>query len=260
MTRPGAKVLGTFIDALDWEGALDRIFRWAARQESRSVCCCNVHSAVTATREPKFMAALAAADMTTADGAPMAWMMRRLGFPEQGRIDGPDLMWNCCAAAAAQGRAIFLYGSSLETLAALQTRLRAAFPGLVIAGTCSPPYRPLTPQEDAQTVDAIKASGAGVVFVSLGCPKQELWLADHRDRIPAVLIGVGAAFDYHSGALRRAPVWVRKAGLEWFFRLAVEPRRLWKRYLVTNSIFLLGAARQLLGRTGRSTTAGVPPK
>jgi N-acetylglucosaminyldiphosphoundecaprenol N-acetyl-beta-D-mannosaminyltransferase len=246
MKRAGAAVLGTFVDALDWQGVMDRISGWAARRESRCVCCANVHSVVTAARDADFKDALAVADMTTADGAPIAWMLRRLGFPHQERINGPDLMWKYCAAAATNGSSIFLYGSSAETLAVLQNRLLAAFPGLGILGTLSPPYRPLTPEEDLHIVNTINASDAGVVFVSLGCPKQELWMAGHRGRIRAVMIGVGAAFDYHGGTLRRAPVWIRNAGLEWLYRLGAEPRRLWKRYLVTNTLFVLGAIRQLI--------------
>lgn len=247
--RPGATVLGTFVDALDWQQTLKRISGWAAQRESRCVCCCNVHSVITATRNPKFQEVIAAADMATVDGAPIAWMLRRLGFPEQERINGPDLMWKYCEATATLGGSIFLYGSSVETLSALQGRLMAAFPGLVIAGTFSPPYRSLTPEEDARIIDAINASGASMVFVSLGCPKQELWMAEHRGLIRAVMIGVGAAFDYHGGTLTRAPAWIRNAGFEWIYRLGAEPRRLWKRYLITNSLFLLGAARQLTGRS-----------
>lgn len=246
MKRAGAEVLGTFVDALDWQGVMDRVSGWAARRESRCICCVNAHSVVTAARDPKFKDALAMADMATADGAPIAWMLRRLGYPDQRRINGPDLMWRYCAAAAAHGGNIFLYGSSVETLAALQNKLLETFPGLVISGSVSPPYRPSTPEEDTHIVDTINASGAGVVFVSLGCPKQELWMAEHRGRIRAVMIGVGAAFDFHGGMLRRAPAEIRDAGLEWLYRLGAEPRRLWKRYLVTNTLFVLGAIRQLV--------------
>lgn len=245
--RPGAAVLGTFVDALDWRDVMDWISAWAGRRESRCVCCVNAHSVVTAARDPRFQEALEVADMATADGAPIAWMLRRLGFPFQERINGPDLMWRYCAVAAENGSSIFLYGSSSETLAALQNKLLEAFPGLAISGSLSPPYRPMTPDEDAHAVETINASGAGVVFVSLGCPKQEVWMAEHRGRIHAVMIGVGAAFDYHGGTLMRAPVWLRNVGLEWLYRFAAEPRRLWQRYLVTNTLFVLGASRQLFG-------------
>jgi N-acetylglucosaminyldiphosphoundecaprenol N-acetyl-beta-D-mannosaminyltransferase len=157
-------------------------------------------------------------------------------------------MWKCCAVAAESGNAVFLYGSSQETLAALQTRLREAFPALVIAGAVPPPYRELTPDEDASAVATINDSGATLIFVSLGCPKQELWMTAHRERIHAVMIGVGAAFDYHAGTLTRAPVWAGRIGLEWLYRLAAEPRRLWKRYLITNTLFIIGSARQLIFR------------
>lgn len=256
MTRQGTKVLGTFVDALDWQTVIDRISGWAAQRKSRYICCCNVHSIVTAARDPKFQEALAAADIATADGAPIAWMLRRLGFSNQVRIYGPDLMWKYCAASESQGGSIFLYGNSVHTLGALKNRLREAFPGLAIAGTMSPPYRPLMPEEDMHIVDMINASNASVVFVSLGCPKQELWMADHRGLIHAVMIGVGAAFDFHGGTVKQAPPWIRNSGLEWLFRLGAEPRRLWKRYLIANSFFVVGAMKQLICNSGRSAKDG----
>ena len=222
------------------------------------VCICNVHSVVTASQDAAFGQVLQKADMATPDGAPIAWMLRRLGNAGQQRINGPDLMWRYCEAVQARcaslhGSAdtasrsgIFLYGSSEQTLATLKAKLQAAFPALNIAGAISPPFRALTPDEDAAIVAQINASGAGVVFVSLGCPKQELWMAAHHGRIHAVMVGVGAAFDYHAGTIRRAPKWMQDAGLEWLHRLASEPRRLWRRYLVTNTLFIFGAAKQLL--------------
>ena len=152
---------------------------------------------------------------------------------------------------------IFLYGSSEQTLATLKAKLSAAFPALNIAGAISPPFRALTPDEDAAIVAQINASGAGVVFVSLGCPKQELWMAADRGRIHAVMIGVGAAFDYHAGTIQRAPKWMQDCCLEWLHRLASEPRRLWRRYLVTNTLFVLGAARQLLRERSKRRSASL---
>lgn len=204
---------------------------------------------VTANRDAEFRQVINEADMATPDGAPVAWMLRRLGFGSQERINGPDLMWRYCEKAAQTGEEIFLYGSTPQTLAELQNKLHAAFPGLKIAGNYSPPFRPLSTEEDARVVDSINASGAGVVFVSLGCPKQESWMAEHRGRVHAVTIGVGAAFDFHAGMVCRAPSWMRDHGLEWLHRLCSEPRRLWKRYLVTNTLFLMGAARQLLWKS-----------
>lgn len=246
MNRRGAKVIGAFIDALDWTEVVSRISIWASHRESRFVCICNAHSVVTATQDIGFGEAVAAADMATSDGAPVAWMLRRLGFPKQQRINGPDLMWKYCEAASARGESIFLYGAMQETLDILQNKLIDAFPGLKIAGAYSPPFRIMTAEEDEAVVKMINSSGAGTVWVSLGCPKQEKWMAAHRGRIHAVMVGVGAAFDYHAGTIRRAPLWMQNTGLEWLHRLCSEPRRLWKRYLVTNTLFVYGAAKQLL--------------
>ena len=239
-------VLGQPLDVLSWDDALGRIAAWAGRRESRYVCISNAHSVVTGSQDPAFGAVLREADMVTSDGAPVAWMMRRLGAPGQQRINGPDLMWRYCERAALRGEGIYLYGGTDATLVLLQQRLRAAFPGLVIAGAVSPPFRPLTADELARDIAAINASGAGTVWVSLGCPKQELWMAAQRGQVQAVMVGVGAAFDYHAGTIQRAPLWMQRAGLEWLHRLVSEPRRLWRRYLVTNSLFIWGAAKQLL--------------
>lgn len=248
--RETVPVLKASIDALSWDTALSRLAQWAAGRESRYACICNAHSVVTAGQDADFGAAVARADMVTPDGAPVAWMIRRLGFCDQERINGPDLMWKYCAQAAQRGESLYLYGSTPETLAMLQNRLRQEFPGLQLAGADSPPFRPLTVEEDAAAVARINASGAGTVWVSLGCPKQELWMAAHHGRVQAVMIGVGTAFDYHAGRTQRAPLWMQDAGLEWLHRLVSEPRRLWRRYLVTNTLFVLGAARQLATRRG----------
>jgi N-acetylglucosaminyldiphosphoundecaprenol N-acetyl-beta-D-mannosaminyltransferase len=248
--RRCANVVGSPIDVLDWAGALQTISCWAAHRESRYVCICNAHSVVTATQDPSFRDILVHADMATPDGAPVAWLMRRTGHPGQQRINGPDLMFRFCERAAADGTPVFLLGSAPETLAMLQGRLLAALPRLVIAGTMSPPFRELSSAEDEELVATVNRAQPGVVFVSLGCPKQERWMAAHRGRIQAVMIGVGAAFDFHAGTVARAPGWMRHNGLEWLHRLVSEPRRLWRRYLVTNSAFIVGAARQLLHRRG----------
>ncbi|MEO6714337.1 MAG: WecB/TagA/CpsF family glycosyltransferase [Mycobacteriales bacterium] len=246
--RRRVAVLGVPIDAVRWDEALARVARWADARESRVVCICNVHSVVTASRDPAFGAVVQTCDMATPDGAPVAWMLRRMGVRRQPRVNGPDLMWRSCGEAAAAGRGVYLYGGSQSTLDLLCARLRKAYPSLNIAGAVSPPFRQLTAEEDAAEVERINASGAGLLFVGLGCPKQEHWMDDHRGRVQAAMIGVGAAFDYHAGTLPRAPGWMQRSGLEWVHRLAHEPRRLWKRYLVTNSLFTLGVIRQLVAR------------
>jgi N-acetylglucosaminyldiphosphoundecaprenol N-acetyl-beta-D-mannosaminyltransferase len=157
-------------------------------------------------------------------------------------------MWKYCEAVNGSAESIYLYGSTEQTLAGLKANLLRAFPGLKVAGVYSPPFRPLTEEEEDAVAVMINSSGANIVFVGLGCPKQERWMAAQRGRIHAVMIGVGAAFDYHAGITRRAPQWMQRWGLEWLHRLASEPRRLWRRYLVTNTLFILSAVTQLLGR------------
>ena len=247
-TLRSARVLGARIHALDWPQAIDTISRWAGAHESRCVCVCNVHSVVTAARQPEFGAVIDRADLATPDGAPVAWMLRRLGCNGQQRINGPDLMQRYCALAAARGSSIYLLGGTESTLQRLQLALCAQHPGLRVAGTCSPPFRALSAEEDEAIVARINASGAGVVWVGLGCPKQELWMHAHRGRVQAVMVGVGAAFQYLSGETPRAPLWMQHAGLEWLHRLATEPRRLWRRYAFTNSYFAVAALGQLCRR------------
>lgn len=242
--RQGTPVLGAFIDAQSWDETLHKLLIWAGRRESRYVCICNVHSVVTATRSPEFSKVVNEADMATCDGMPVAWYLRKNGFPQQERINGPDLMWHFCRKAEATGVPIFLYGSSDDTLRTLIDRLLKAFPKLVIAGSYSPPFRDLTAEEEESVKTMVENSGARVLFVSLGCPKQEVWMARMKDKIPAVMIGVGAAFDYHAGTIKRAPTWMQNNGLEWFYRLMSEPRRLWKRYLMTNALFVYYLLKQ----------------
>ena len=236
--RVVADVFGTPIDVIDWETALLRIDSWANARESRYVCICNVHSVTTALRDRELAQVFRESSTNTPDGAPVAWLLRRSGHGAQQRINGPDLMLRHAKRAAVSGQSIYLYGGRETTLKLLHDALIRRYPDLKIAGMHSPPFRALSPEEDQEDVDRINASGAGVVWVGLGCPKQEKWMAAHRGRIDAVMIGVGAAFDYHAGTIRRAPRWMRNAGFEWAHRLISEPRRLAWRYAVTNSIFI----------------------
>ena len=245
-------VLMSYIDTVDWAEALHRLTRWGQGHVSAYVTICNVHVVASAYMDPDYSKIINNSDMATPDGAPVAWYLRRLGVQGQERINGPDLMWRYCELTLNQSRvdggvpSIYLYGGKQETLDVLQSTLREKFPQLVIAGSCSPPFRPLTPEEDQKIIDDINTSGAGVVWVSLGCPKQERWMAEHKGKIHAVMVGVGAAFDYHAGTLKRAPLWMQKSGLEWTYRFFKEPRRLWKRYLVTNTIFVTQGLIQLI--------------
>ncbi|MEA2737291.1 MAG: N-acetylglucosaminyldiphosphoundecaprenol N-acetyl-beta-D-mannosaminyltransferase [Acetobacteraceae bacterium] len=237
--RTRRPVLGIPVDVLDWSEALDRIFHWAHCNESKIVCVCDVNSITQALRNPAHREAIASADMVTPDGAPVAWLLRRKGYRDQGRISGPDLMLACCRRATEEGTPMLFYGSTPGTLLKLEQRLRTTFPGIKIVQSISPPFRTLSAEEDAAMVDRINASGAQIIWVGLGCPKQEVWLRSHKDRIRGVMAGVGAALDFHAGVVKRAPPWMQHHGLEWCYRILQDPRRLAKRYLVSNSIFLL---------------------
>jgi N-acetylglucosaminyldiphosphoundecaprenol N-acetyl-beta-D-mannosaminyltransferase len=195
---------------------------------------------------PDFQRSVNAADMVTPDGVPLVWALRALGLPQTRRVYGPTLMRLVCRRAEEHGLPIGLYGGSPEVLEALRERLLERHPSLRIAFAASPPFRPATAEEDASTVQAIEASGVRILFVGLGCPKQERWMAAQREALPCVMLGVGAAFDFLAGSKRQSPAWLQRAGLEWLFRLASEPRRLWRRYLIHNPRFVVHFARQLV--------------
>ena len=236
--RKTVRVLSSNIDVVTWDVALDRLCDWAAQGQSRYACMCNVHVVVSAHGDPDLLAVVNSADMAAPDGMPVSIWLRTNGYPSQRRIAGPDLMWKHLERAAQEDQPVYFYGSTDETLRKLIENCRAAFPALRIAGSYSPPFRALTPSEEKEAVRRINESGARIVYVGLGCPKQELWMARQRGHIHAVMIGVGAAFDFHAGTLRRAPRWMQEIGLEWLHRLLSEPGRLWKRYLVCNAVFL----------------------
>lgn len=244
--RQTQTLLGVPVDVVSFTEAQNRVLAWGKARDSRYVVLANVHVVVTASHEPAFGAVVAAADMATPDGAPVAWMLGKLGNFRQERVSGPDLTWALLGRCEIEQLPVYFFGSSQETLTHLATRVLATYPALRVAGFEAPPFRPMTSQEDVEVVERINSSGAKLVFVGLGCPKQEHWMHSHRGRVKAVMLGVGAAFDFHAGTVLRAPAWMRESGLEWLHRLFSEPIRLWKRYLVTNSIFMAKAAWQLL--------------
>lgn len=248
MSNDSADLFGISIHALSWEQAVSTIMQWAQETRSRVVCACNVHSVISAKADAALKKALKSADMRTPDGAPLAWLMRKIGWPTQQRINGPDLMWKLLSASEQLQIPLFLLGSTKLTLNHLEKKLCIAFPKLRLVGQVSPPFRTLTAKEDDELIALISSSGARLLFVGLGCPKQEKWMATHRQRLPMVMVGVGAAFDYHAGSLARAPIRWQRAGLEWLYRLAMEPKRLGCRYLVTNTLFLLALPGQLWRR------------
>ncbi|MEM6550583.1 MAG: WecB/TagA/CpsF family glycosyltransferase [Planctomycetota bacterium] len=241
------RVLGVGVDALEPNGAFEQITAWASARVSARVAFMPVHSLVTAARERRFAEALSRFALVLADGQPVRWMLNlrhRSGLAE--RVYGPTMMWRLCGWAAEQGCPVYLYGGKQEVLHTLVARLEQAFAGLRVVGAESPPFRALSDEEVTAARERINASGARLVFVGLGCPKQEL-LADRLgDEVRAVQLCVGAAFDFHAGAVSMAPAWMQRRGLEWLYRLMREPRRLWKRYLVTNTLFLVMAAGEMV--------------
>ncbi|UTF51316.1 WecB/TagA/CpsF family glycosyltransferase [Desulfomicrobium sp. ZS1] len=240
-------ILGTTIHPTTYHYTTALILGWAARAESRTVCLANVHVVMEAFDDPAYQAAVNIADLVAPDGMPLVWILKLLGHDVKDRVYGPTLTLRVLEAAAMQEVPVGFYGASAEVLAAMITTFRRRFPGLDIVYACSPPFRNQTRDEDEAVVRDINASGARILFVGLGCPKQERWMHQHKGRVQAVMLGVGAAFDFHAGAIPQAPSWMQERGLEWLFRLCVEPRRLWKRHLLHNPRFVILSILELLG-------------
>lgn len=242
-------LFGVHVSVTDYDQCVQFILDRAARRQSALVTFMPVHGLVTAATDAAYRSAINTFDIVAPDGQPVRWSLNR--FHNAGltdRVYGPHTMLRVCEGAAQRGIGVYLYGSTPDVLQRLQERLLQACPTLRIAGAESPPFRPLTPQETEQTLARIDASGAGVVMVGLGCPRQDLFAHQHRARIHAVQMCVGAAFDFHAGNKKMAPAWMQKRGLEWLFRLTQEPSRLWRRYLVTNTLFLGLCAKTAIGR------------
>ena len=242
------QVLDLRIDATSYEDATGRILDWCRQHQARYVCVCNVHMIMEAFDDPGYRDVVNSADLVTPDGMPVVWCLRLLGVQHASRVYGPELTPRLIQAAARAGVKIGFYGGAPDTLDALVATVVERYPDVEIAYAHSPPFRTLTPEEDTADVRAIRQSGVQVLFVGLGCPKQERWMADHRDRLSCVMLGVGAAFDFVAGAKAQAPRWVQGLGLEWLFRLLSEPRRLWKRYLKQNPRFVYNFGIQLMRR------------
>jgi N-acetylglucosaminyldiphosphoundecaprenol N-acetyl-beta-D-mannosaminyltransferase len=236
---PKVDLFGVRVSLVDATQALDTIMAWARKRRSAIVDFMDVHVLTVAQRDHDYKRRLNQFDMIACDGQPVRWALNR--WHDAGiaaRVYGPAMTLSACAAAAEQGVPVYFYGSRVEVLDRLTARFGQQFPQLRIVGAESPPFRPLTTEESRATVERINGSGAGLVFLGLGCPKQERFATDHRDQIRAVQLCVGAAFDLHAGMVRMAPAWMQRAGLEWLFRLAQEPRRLAKRYLIGNTQFI----------------------
>jgi N-acetylglucosaminyldiphosphoundecaprenol N-acetyl-beta-D-mannosaminyltransferase len=250
--RMKQKLLTIEVSGINYSSATGHVKNWAQASLSRCICVANVHTLMEAWDSPKFAAMVNSADLVTPDGMPLVWMMRAKGRREQERVYGPTLMLHLLEIAARENLPVGFYGSRPEVLDVLVTRFQAYYESLKVAYSYSPPFNAASPEEDRAIVEQINQSGVRILFVGLGCPKQEVWMAEHRGLVNAVMLGVGAAFDFHAGVKAQAPVWMQRVGLEWLFRLFTEPRRLWKRYLYHNPRFILLAVADLLGLLKRA--------
>jgi N-acetylglucosaminyldiphosphoundecaprenol N-acetyl-beta-D-mannosaminyltransferase len=239
-------VLGIKIAKTNYQNATQRILHWARDRESRYVCVASVNNVMEAHDSAEFQRVTNEADLVVPDGMPIVWALRLLGNRAATRVYGPDLTPIILEHAQASGLPVGFYGAAPDVLKRLQEVVAGRFPKLEIAYAYSPPFRPLTLEEDACQVAAINASGTRILFIGLPTPKQDYWMAAHKGRVQAAMVGVGAAFDFLAGTKPQAPRWMMPCGLEWVFRLSTEPRRLWKRYLKHNPRFLIFFGLQLL--------------
>jgi N-acetylglucosaminyldiphosphoundecaprenol N-acetyl-beta-D-mannosaminyltransferase len=242
---PLRSVLGVNVAASSYKEIVQKSLRWAEKSQSRALFFATVHMIMEAYDNPSYRRVLNGADVINPDGMPLVWALRALGASGAQRVYGPDTTEALLPAAEEADVSVGFYGGSQAVLDALINAVRLRYPKLRIAFVESPPFRALTPEEDAATVERMKASGVRLLFVGLGCPKQERWVMDHVGRVPAVMFAVGAAFDFLAGTKPQAPRWMMRSGLEWFFRLASEPRRLAIRYLKHNPRFVAYFLQQL---------------
>ena len=249
MKLPAANILGVGVSAVNMGTTLHTIDGWISRRESHYVCVTGVHGVMESWRDEGLQRIHNAAGLVVPDGMPLVWLSRAMGFRQVERVYGPDLMLALCERSARRGHSQFFYGGAPGVAEQLTNRLHGQFPSLKVTGVCSPPFRSLSPEEDTAVVDCINSAKPDIVWVGISTPKQERWMFEHRRQLDApVLIGVGAAFDFHAGLKKQAPHWMQKSGLEWLFRLISEPRRLWRRYLINNPWFLWLVLLQLLGQ------------
>ena len=254
-----SNVLGMRIHAASYGDACERVLDWALEEPPRGryVCAANVHMCMEAFDDRGFQGVVNGADMVVPDGKPLVWALRLKGRRSASQVRGSDLFLRICGRAEREGVPVGFYGGSQDCLADFLQFVMGRYPELNIPFFSAPPFRPLTAEEEAEYVQAIGESGVRILFVGLGCPKQEKWMAAIRDRVPCVMVGIGAAFDFFAGRKRHAPRWMQKAGIEWMFRLGSDPGRLWKRYLKHNPRFVWFLARELAGKGKQWEDAGL---
>jgi N-acetylglucosaminyldiphosphoundecaprenol N-acetyl-beta-D-mannosaminyltransferase len=241
-------ILGVGVMPLDLDRAVATLDSWRGQGRRDYVCVVSVHGLVVSQRDPVIRDALNHCGMATEDGMPLVWWSRLSGCADARRVCGTDLLDRMCADGVARQYRHYFYGGSPKVVKLLVERLQQRHPGLIVAGHHSPPFRPLTEEEDAADIAAINAARPDFVWIGLGMPKQEKWMVAHLGKVHATaLLGVGAAFDFHAGTKPRAPVWMQRSGLEWLFRLLSEPRRLAHRYLIDNTLFVTHALSQVTG-------------
>lgn len=241
-------ILGVQVNATNMDISTTEVARWIADGEKHYALFSPVSTIMQCRQDPELRKVANHAGLVNPDGMPLVFLSRMMGEKETDRVYGPDFMMAFSELSVERGYKHFYYGGAEGVPEQLATTMREKFPGLQIVGTYSPPFRALTPEEDEDIVKMINDANPDVIWVGLGSPKQDHWMAQHRDRLnAAALLGVGAAFDFHTGRKPQAPYWMQRSGLEWTFRLATEPRRLWKRYLINNPVFVASVAAQMLG-------------
>lgn len=245
--RITTEIMGSNIDSGSWSDFVQRIALHSESSSGGHVCVCNVHSVVTATKQPELAKSIERALLATPDGMPLVWLIRRRIRPSQERINGPDLMLKLCDLAQNRDIPIGIFGSTAATNGKLIQKLLGRFPNLKISLVFSPPYNDVNEWPLDEYISEMNSSGAKIVFVGLGCPKQEIFMDLLSDKVSPVLLGVGAAFDYHAEVIARPPRWMQESGLEWLGRLYQEPKRLLGRYISTNLPFAIRYFPELLG-------------
>lgn len=244
---PRVNILGVGVHPVTLPQAVAHIAAWIESRTRAYVCACTVHTVMECRRDEQIRRAVNEAALTVPDGMPLVWLSRAASRRPVSRVYGPDLMLALCRLSLERGYSHYFYGGAAGVPEQLADRLQARFPGLRVTGAWSPPFRPLNPEESADIAARINQAAPDIIWVGLGTPKQDLWMAEFRPWLTApVLVGVGAAFNFHTGLIPQAPLWMRRSGLEWLFRLSQEPGRLWYRYLVYNPWFLLLLCGQVL--------------